>query len=358
MPIRSIRRYLGTVRTSVRAAYIPSALMALGILSMALHSLAPITFALAGLLALKTSVPLQTLRWLRTSGRDHRETIEKSKKAVTGNNVDPRPEDAFASFAKTGNRVVPWGVKDYKLRRRINELAEGGRVSRFHGSMLHWFRCIFFTYTSLAFVVPLYLLAIAGNAWDAHPTALKVGTIAVTTILMALNMAIIAEMLLGYVFLRDYGYLFHLQTKAAHSHAERLFTEFRTIGFVLVALVTTNTAGVFVARTDLDAFQGRLMDDEVVFDLDAQTTLASACSPSLKSRRRRNRVELAIASMYFTSTSLATVGYGDLSPANCPGAVFAMLLHLQGTAFFVLVLSAFWGTRTPSSGGDVESTNS
>ena len=53
-----------------------------------------------------------------------------------------------------------------------------------------------------------------------------------------------------------------------------------------------------------------------------------------------NTSELYFTSMYFTVTTIVTVGYGDISPTNTAERIFCILLMLLGVVAFSFATGA------------------
>jgi hypothetical protein len=266
-------------------------------------------FGLAGLLKWYTTVG--AVRWLRRCGREYRQKLQGcSPHALNGAKIRELVD------ACGGRSVLPWGVLEYNLFRRSRSWQFFGRnlyrlpplpalallsyfVFGFHGSRLEY---IAWSVVALTYQIVLILLAF--------------------------------EAVYAYIAIGGYRRYYHVGIRLSDNETPNVADDMYELDIFLplgLSAMTINVLAVMVARVGWHSF----ISSQVPFD-DSQ------------------RWALLLQCIYFVSTTMTTIGFGDILPSNLWGQVVTTLMQLHTLLLLVGLFSTMmsFGLRGVGQGSD------
>jgi hypothetical protein len=261
------------------------------------------------LVLLKTIAIVLGMRWMIRCGKRH---VDRLRRLPA-----PKREDFFASFAEGGN-FFPFGVKDFRLRRWIDDATSCRRALGVSLQLLH---SGLFTYPALVLIAPTYLVG-ATLSTGVERSPWPVVLYALTLLTLAMSMAILAEQVIGFLILGDFTK--YVQMLGTDRNPGGEFVDaFKVLACPIIGIVATGTAAVFSTTQLLQGFE----------------------MPQGTTWEHLNTFDQLAYSLYFTTTTLSTTGYGDVHPQNSYGIFIA--IALQTCAFMVLtfVVALFLSSR-------------
>jgi hypothetical protein len=277
---------------------------------------------MAGLL--KIASMAQAIRWMMRAPEPY---IEWRRK-----NPTPSAEQWWAALESNGGRSFPFGIKDYQLRRYIalSNSSHGvrravGRVTLLLSLYLYRFHrlnVIAFGWAAIAIWIKAWLL------WSplTHEALLFVMTI----VLLIGNVVMSAEAIVSHAVMRGYGTAFHM---LPHRSKPPLLVELGTLSLALAMSIMSGAAAAYVGCIAFNALSGPALIAPPVATVSAAGGLLLQC-------------------VYWVTTTLATVGYGDIVPHNGYGQLVAFVLETQAFALVGLgVASLFASAASRSEGG-------
>ncbi|GAB3737379.1 hypothetical protein [Nocardiopsis nanhaiensis] len=189
------------------------------------------TFALLKLIAV-----IGAIRWMYTRGSGYVADLVASPPHSTA--------ELHRSYDRNGGAFLPFGVKDYRLRRWADRLARRGH--RLAAGALSGVRALFFSLPVQVVVAAVYVAAIASapqqpeSALRAWNDSLALG---LCFLLVATTMLLAAEAVVAYAVLGSYGVSFHSALPVRQSRAQVMIQEFRVfVGAAVFAHLASATA--------------------------------------------------------------------------------------------------------------------
>jgi len=276
-----------------------------------------ITLILLLIWILKMVAIFNAIRWLHHFGKSYRQYI-KDKSLVL-------QDDYYQAFESCNGEIFPFGIKDYKLR-------------RFKTHIARLFQAWLFRFNSLTGVTAFYLFFVGWLiALNRVPTSFSEDYLHLALYLLALcalgsNFLLSIEAIYAYSTLENYAVSFHMQRpeKKGLSSDLLLFTT-----RILTTVIAGATAS-YVAYIKYNALWGEHMTPHEPGGL---------C----------NRLKIYLQCIYFTTTTFATVGYGDIIPRNGKGQLIAFLIEIQSFTLVIIVFASLLASRGQQKSGGSES---
>jgi hypothetical protein len=265
---------------------------------------------------------VSAIRWIGKHGAEYRrfvDQLEKTKGSVRTEDFDAARDSCHADF-------FPYGLKEFRLRQGISRLRGGPRLQRIAGVLLAFYYRFLVQYHYLGFLITGYLILLPGMhlAVTGSPiTAFHAGSAYVLSLLLlAMNMAIEVEVILGYATLGGYGRYFHMLTteRMRLAAGSPFLVEVGIAAAMSLVMLVTGAGACSVAYVLLDGFGGEGL------------LKYNACQPV-------NWGAIYLQCVYFALTTLTTVGYGDIAPRNGFGQLTTALIMLQNFIFLALVIT-------------------
>lgn len=294
-----------------------------------------ISSAILVLVFIKIKAILSAVVWIYRSGRSHVRNIKKVDHKLT--------EDVFfSSFENSRGGFFPFGVKDYKLRRFIEQVGasrSGNEKSNLFFTMLEKvlksFHLSFFTYHGLSVIVSVFIISasvvyfnfpsdVFGEGWG------RTSLYLLSLEMFLMNMAMIVEAIFGHLFLSgDYASYFHmlLLKNKVEKEESSINLGLKCIFAVTLFVVVTGVAGVFSSY---------LLCEDSFVDL---------FLPDSPTSSELNVWKILGHCTYFVITILTTTPYNRFYPTGGAGMVIVALLQIQCMAIVVVVLSVFLSVR-------------
>lgn len=258
---------------------------------------------------LKLMAICNAIRWLHHDGTSYKEYIEEHSPIL-----DNEYDQAFE--ACNGNKL-PFGIKDYKLRRFAKRI-EGIKAVTF---IARFFQAWLFRFNWLIGVTAFYLFFVG---WLIPPSRVPTSFTLYLLALLALgsNIPLSIEAIYAYSTLESYAVSFHMQSREKKGLSGDLLLFIKR---VLTTVISGATA-CYVAYIRHDALAGHITPPEPG-DL-------------------YNQLKIYLQCVYFTATTFATVGYGDIYPNNGMGQLIAFLVEIQSFALVVIVFASLLASRS------------
>jgi hypothetical protein len=205
--------------------------------------------------------------------------------------------DFFESFEKTGGNFWPFGMKDYKLRK----LALAGR-RKLTGII------VLFSYPVLPGIISLYvvLASVVSHYIFDLGAAFNIFIYSLALLALTMNLPIAVEHAVGPNLIGNYAEKIHM-TGTFDDSSVKVISAFKVLIAIMLDILSTGTAAVF---STLLLVHGIKPPEEInINELDVLSL-----------------IKLIIYCLYFTMTTLSTVGYGDVYPMNTYGRVIIITL--------------------------------
>ena len=125
---------------------------------------------------------------------------------------------------------------------------------------------------------------------------------------------------------------------------KNIYKVFRLIVLTIFITYFTGVLYVYFLLSNVQTFDTFLSGDYFIhyYHLEPASVSIWDGDEEIKLSRGKNQEShLLVAVMYFTLTTLSTVGYGDMYPISAVDKIFIMLLQLVGIVFFSYVLGMF-----------------
>jgi hypothetical protein len=245
---------------------------------------------------LKWWITLGGLMWLKRWGRLYKRTLQGySSSKLTGKTI----REIVGRCE--GNSARPWGVLDYLL-------CQKSRLSQ--------------TFARWIFRVPIMCGAAAMIYLAFYSVNRKPWTAAIwTTVAIVYQIEIILIALEGicaYLAIGSYQKYYHLGIRLPDKETLDTRDEMSELNIFLplfFCVVVVDGLAFLAAQSGLDAFKTEL--------------------------HVTNLIPQMFQAAYFVSTTMATVGYGDIIPKSTVGQIIAMLMHVQSFLLIVGLVSSF-----------------
>jgi len=131
-----------------------------------------------------------------------------------------------------------------------------------------------------------------------------------------------AESITAYARMRGYAWAFHMRTPSDNQH----FDELVVVLWLLLRTILASSTAAFVAAFFFHGLEGDALTLVPQGQLAYHLLLLGQC-------------------VYFGVTTMATVGYGDISPANPWGQFVALMMILDSFSLITLVLASLSALR-------------
>lgn len=286
--------------------------------------------ALLIIIWVKNLAILSAIKWIAREGKNHVDYLDHT---LPGKKVDK--DTYYKSFEKHHGDFFPFGVKDFRLRKFIQTLKNADNIlGRIGALLLTVFQKALFQYYVLANGVVLLIFAL--YVTDLAPpgmtgieflgTPLSTLLIALTLVsIIVMNILIEVEVCVGHIILDDYAKYFHMlcPTHTPFAASSSILLGTQVILAIGGTILFTNAGHVFFSYLAFDAFSGNLLPPYPLYD----------------------RLLIPIQCLYYTLTTLTTVGYGDIKPANIIGQLVSIGIQLQGLGLLTFILAIYWSTR-------------
>jgi voltage-gated potassium channel Kch len=257
---------------------------------------------------LKIYVITRAVLWLGRNGTGYGERMRKESALVHSSAIRQTIYRLLDSYQDT--RFLPFGLNDYRLR-RLREAS--------HITIVRWAavlcRCIF-NGNYLAVFTFLWLFTASvhhGVSTSGKLTLYFVMVLAVVPLFAVFMLYI--ELITAYAKLRSYAYAFQMRQPSDNKY----FDELRVIIGLLMRAVLAGSTAVYVSTVFLCSFEGQALTHP--------TNIGQHAT-------------LFVQSIYFSVVTIATVGYGDIAPANLWGQLIALSIILLGFALITFVLAS------------------
>lgn len=268
------------------------------------------TIILLIVLIMKLLAIFNAIRWLNRNGVSYGQHLAQHP---------PKSQaDYYLAFEECNGKFFPFGIKDFRLRRYI-EQGKGNKVLTY-GSC--FFQEYLFRFNRLIVVIILYLFIMGGLIPLDQVTVFisenfhSFGLYLLAVIALGSNFFLSIEAIYSYAILESYAGLFHMQTV---KEGRSLLSD---LGIFVWRVLTTVGAGAtafYIAYIKYDALSGHII-------LRGQDGLW-------------NRLKIYLQCVYFTTTTFATVGYGDIIPQNGKGQLIAFLVEIQSFSLVAIVIA-------------------
>ena len=279
-----------------------------------------ITMFLLIVLLLKIVGIINAIRWMSKKGRNYVAQLKK---------VSPQsPEDYYNLFHQNNGGFFPFGFKDYLLRRYLLTLYSRPSYLILIRFPIKLFQKYLYRFERLSIIITVYCFLVA----PLYKSGLIIPMLSheisclilfmLTIIFIFANLILSVEAIYSYGILGGYATTFHMisSEKSSWSGGSQFLLE---ISVLLGKLTTTLLAGAsafYVSHIYYGALTGKI---------------ATYSELSFKSA-----LTIFLQSVYFSITTLLTIGYGDIQPSNGIGQLVSFLVQLQSFALLGLVLTS------------------
>jgi len=268
------------------------------------------------------------IRWLNSHGREYAKGMGSlfAERQREGRSVEP--EDFYRAFENSEGAFFPYGVKDFKLRRRIESPENSKGFKNVLGRVLKVYRITLFNYPGLSLLMTGYLCVsvgvrkalecrfVLGQDW--HYALIFITALA----LLMMNILIEVEAAFGYATLGSYARYFHMlePEKWPLTGGSRLILEMQTMLGIAVIIIFTGAGASFTSYALFRGFEGGNL-------------------PAEFSHALTDAIQIFLQFVYFALTTFTTVGYGDIYAAYSSGQLVASLMIVQGFGLLTILLS-------------------
>lgn len=279
-----------------------------------------ITILLLALFGLKFCGTTGAIRWMRKHGQAYMSDVKVYEPASKC--------EYYELFEKHSGGFFPFGLKDYKLRRFAeNTRTYSDSEMRFQPladtlyKVLYWFPLL-----SLIAYVYVALSAILLHKY--HPDFFLINhshcclIFGLVLLILADNIMISVEAVHSFAILGSYAVNLHLYAigSRALSPGETLLLELRVFMFQVFMAVGTGAVACYFTYICLSGY-------------------------NLPAYAHNNWLMSLIECSYFSMTTFFTVGFGDITPANIPGQVIAMMIMFQSFSLVVFVFASLLASK-------------
>lgn len=262
------------------------------------------------------------IRWLVARGR-------RFKKYLCSHT--PRSVEAhYRAIERCGAAFFPFGVKDYIAHKYLVTYQDAIGRRRYVGYVLRVAYCALSRYQFLALlsIVYIFLVRAIGSSrlevfvplvW--HSRLLY----ACTSIMLLINALLAVEAVVSLATMGSYAKYFHMLDLESKD-SSRLLTELRAIFGIFIIALFSGAVAVYLTYVDFDGFKDNV--EGALLPHEPRGLVVS--------------LGLFFQSAYFTMTTLATVGFGDIVPTGLLGQLVTFLIELQGVSLFVFAVASLF----------------
>ncbi|MBV9771443.1 MAG: two pore domain potassium channel family protein [Bryobacterales bacterium] len=273
--------------------------------------------------------------WMRNHGLQYTEETKKFEarhpgEAISEPDLDQIYDSAHADF-------WPHGLKDYRLRRRTR-----GRFAK------DIRRKLAFTYPYL--ILEMFAFVVAGTSLTVRfdlRSCFVTGLLATVCVVMGLiNIAMVVEFLLGNIIMEKYVRYFHVLDDQKFFANWRGRISDKNLDFLRgVYMILALLGGVVLFGFAAVYFGILLLGSFVVGGCKALDVLSCLADRQIE-RWFMWTANLVVMTFYYVTTTLSTVGYGDIYANDLWGYLVASSLHVQQIALFAFAASIFLSARS------------
>lgn len=283
----------------------------------------------------------KAIRWLRNHGKSFKDRLDTE--------LPVSQSDYQKLFEACNGDFWPHGVKDFKLTQNLESI-KGSKPVCYRIKWLY--KNLFFRFNRLIVVTSVYLFFAAGFLDLKQPVVFLTAEThsfllyLLAVIALATNFLPFIEAVYSYAILGSYAVSFHMQTPDKDGrdnrkcwlsrlrsfifgriHRTSLLSELRVFIFKVLATVGAGATAFYIAHINYYAYQGNTLINPNQSDL-------------------WSRIKMYWQGVYFTATTFATVGYGDIEPANGKGQLISFLVEAQAFSLVIIVFAALIAFRT------------
>lgn len=259
------------------------------------------------------------IHWISARGDAYRDGV----RALRAQSGAPSASDYEHLRLSLGSDYLPLGFKDMKLRRWRDNATGAWRPRLLRAVVFAFFLPRLTLFVGVYVAVVAYVTSAHVDLTVASTQTVHVLCFLVAMTLLACALLMALEALWSYTTIGEYAGAFHGYALGASGAGRTLRAELGVLARCLAILVTAASSAVFVATTAWNEFTG--------------VAHRAAGVPDF--------IDRAMHAVYFVSTTLSTVGYGDIHPQTALGRGLTVTIELGGFAFVALVLSVLLATR-------------
>lgn len=270
---------------------------------------------------------VNAIRWLRRNGAGFLAELKSLPPHVTRN-----PDGIYALYRRHNGDFFPFGVKDHRLREMTGKWP-----------MLELARNELFRYQALVRLATAIVVCAVGLLLceSSKSVALELVAALLCIMMFVMNTAIVIELIFGSIFLTDYMKYFHaVDTQMTLHQRSRLFSTesnyFLWLGIKRLFVLTMNISlfGVGASALGVVAWGAFHFPDDNFYK----------GAGSAHSFAELGRLIAMI--IYWTTTTITTVGYGDIYPVSIWGYFVAIGMHVDSYFLVTFAAAVFWTTRS------------
>jgi hypothetical protein len=256
-----------------------------------------------------------------------------------------REFDFYALFDQTDGKFFPVGVKDYRLKRFLKNIRVSPlRWVRIGAWLLRGVCGLLFRYMNLTVIVASdVMLTTLFTIFISPATAFQIALMRSLFLLaFALNITILIEFIVGSIVFSDYMKHFHMIDEIdsmlalmRHSNERnvQLFRGIKRLSQMVGCMALTAWSAVFFSVQVTNDFNVKALEGGpfrmVGFSFQTLSLLLVKC-------------------LYFVTTTVTTIGYGDIYPTEFWGFILTISLHLQVFTIIMYAATVFWAVRSDS----------
>ena len=273
-----------------------------------------VILVLLGILALKAMAILNAIQWLHRHGPAYYRHVTAE-----------RPEsvaDQDRAIELHGGSFLPFGVKEYRLRRFLRDSRNGSLWKRAIWPYVRLFQMVLFQFGPLAPICGFALIATASlpRRFQLLPHMLTdLAGLLLGVLLMVTMVLIIVEAVYGYAVLGSYS-AFHLLDPGRTEPGRRLVGELQVFIGVLMTALLSAVGVVFFTSVRFGDYE--------------QMTGSVTTSSQIAGR--------VADSAYYTF--MAFLGSGEAGPRSIAAKLITGMLGIEGFSLLVLVLGMLAST--------------
>lgn len=277
-----------------------------------------ITFALLCIWLLKVTAIYKAIRWVSIKGSSYKQYI--------ADNPPSNSDDYYSAFEKQKGTFFPFGIKDFKLRMYVKKSSSY--------SFLRFFQNFLFNFNYLTFITCLYLfistnlnhLPFLNSFFEQKNYFLY----SLSIVMLVGNILLSVEAIYSCAVIGNYARHFHMLSheKDFSIGESPLLLELKVFFIRLTTTIISSSLTCYVSHIFFNLFTGKIAVYQPLDPL--------------------NWFQILFQSIYFTATTLFTVGYGDISPNNEIGQLISLLIMLQGFLLVVVVFASIMSIRFDS----------
>lgn len=266
---------------------------------------------LIGLWILKIYVIARAVFWLRQHGCSYCSSLRDASRSSSG---APRPDFYTILDNSAGAQFLPFGLNDYRLRRVAETSCN--LVYGYCAKVMQ----IVFNGNNLTVVTAIVLFLIGVSHAPGVNSSVRLGWWPIFVLTLAPLFAVLMlciESITAYSRMGSYAFAFHMLNPSGNKYFDELIVVIALLGRLVVA----GGMAVYASTIFACGFQGNALVHPIAGSWYVHC-------------------EMVIQSIYFSVVTIATVGYGDIAPANITGEVVALSVILVSWSVITFVLAS------------------